>query len=115
MRALEIEEDELQTEEVAYLRRQSVRILEKKVVEQDVIAEQQSLNEAQTELARLERTNVWADVFRISSDSGIGTICGLRLGRINQNVEWSEINAAWGHLAFLLYSVSNKLNFDFVK
>lgn len=115
MRELEIEENELQKQEVDFLRRRSTRLLNDQDRQQDLIAEQHSLNEAQAELARLERTNVWADVFTISSDSGIGTICGLRLGRINQNVEWSEINAAWGHLALLLYSVANKLGFEFTK
>lgn len=115
MRELDAEEEELQGEETAYLRQRSTRLLDDQESIQDQISEQHSLNEAQAELARLERTNVWADVFTISSDSGIGTIAGLRLGRINQNVEWSEINAAWGHLALLLYSVANKLNFEFMK
>ncbi|TIB72686.1 autophagy protein 6 [Wallemia mellicola] len=114
MRELDAEEEELQGEETAYLRQRSTRLLDDQESIQDQISEQHSLNEAQAELARLERTNVWADVFTISSDSGIGTIAGLRLGRINQNVEWSEINAAWGHLALLLYSVANKLNFEFM-
>ncbi|TIA88187.1 hypothetical protein E3P99_02736 [Wallemia hederae] len=112
MKGLDEEEEELHKQEVAYLRRHSARVLERKEEENELLAEQHTLNHANKELGRLERTNVWADVFRISSDSGIGTICGLRLGRMNQNVEWSEINAAWGHVAFLLYSVSNRLNIE---
>lgn len=81
---LEIEEKELEKEEINFLKSQSSRLLDRKEAQENLIAEQHSLNEAQAELARLERTNVWADVFTISSESGIGTICGLRLGRINQ-------------------------------
>ncbi|TIA96127.1 hypothetical protein E3P96_03680 [Wallemia ichthyophaga] len=113
MHALAVEEDALEAEETAHLRRHSLRILQQKESQQSAIASQHTLATAQNELDRLEKTNVWADVFRISSDGGIGTICGLRLGRIDQNVEWSEINAAWGHVAFLLYSVANKLQFEF--
>ena len=115
LEGLDGEEEELHKQEVAYLRRHSARVLERKEEENELLAEQHTLNHANKELERLERTNVWADVFRISSDSGIGTICGLRLGRMNQNVEWSEINAAWGHVAFLLYSVSNRLNIELNK
>lgn len=42
-------------------------------------------------------------VFFIWIDGEYGTINGLRLGRLRQElVEWHEINAAFGQIAFLL-------------
>lgn len=67
------------------------------------------------QLERLQRTNVYNDCFCISHDGHFGTINGLRLGRLAppQNVDWAEINAAWGTAALLLTTVAEKLNFQF--
>ncbi|KAK9765277.1 Vacuolar protein sorting-associated protein atg6 [Basidiobolus ranarum] len=66
------------------------------------------------ELERLQKTNVYNDTFNIGHDGHFGTINGFRLGRLpNQSVEWSEINAAWGQTALLLYTIANKLRFKF--
>lgn len=66
-------------------------------------------------LERLQRTNVYNDTFRIGHDGYFGTINGLRLGRLPppHNVDWSEINAAWGNAALLLVTVTEKLGFTF--
>jgi beclin 1 len=51
--------------------------------------------------------------FFIWKDGEYGTINGLRLGRLpNENVEWTEINAAFGQVAMLLV-VSTNLNFKY--
>jgi len=66
-------------------------------------------------LEKLQRTNVYADTFCIGHDGGLATINGLRLGRlptVNPQVEWSEINAAWGMTALLLVTVARKLGVD---
>ncbi|KAG5461435.1 MAG: autophagy protein Apg6-domain-containing protein, partial [Olpidium bornovanus] len=48
-------------------------------------------------LGKLQRTNVYNDAFRIGHDGHFATINGLRLGRLpGQNVDWNEINAAYG-------------------
>lgn len=67
------------------------------------------------QLERLQRTNVYNDTFCIGHDGYFGTINGLRLGRLPapQNVDWSEINAAWGNAALLLATVAEKLGFTF--
>ena len=67
------------------------------------------------QLERLQRTNVYNDTFSIGHDGFFGTINGLRLGRLPppQNVDWSEINAAWGTAALLLVTVAEKLGFSF--
>jgi beclin 1 len=66
------------------------------------------------QLQRLQRANVYNDTFAIGYDGYFGTINGLRLGRLpDRAVEWSEINAAWGHTCLLLATVAEKLHFQF--
>ena len=67
------------------------------------------------QLERLQRTNVYNDTFSIGHDGYFGTINDLRLGRLPppHNVDWSEINAAWGSAALLLTTVAERLGFDF--
>lgn len=63
---------------------------------------------------RLQKTVVYNDAFCISHDGAFGTINGFRLGRIGPHqVEWNEINAAWGQTLLLLYTVASKLKFQF--
>ncbi|KAI8867969.1 APG6-domain-containing protein [Ramicandelaber brevisporus] len=95
---------------------------------QDVNAFQSDLHSFQTErqstnlrydyyasqLAMLQRTNIYNDVFYISHDGVFGTINGLRMGRLASHpVDWSEINAAWGLAALLLDTIAAKLDFSF--
>lgn len=73
-----------------------------------------ALSNAQRELANLARTNVYNDAFCIGHDGVFGTINGLRLGRApGMNVEWTEINAAWGQALLLLYTIARKVDFIF--
>ncbi|MCJ1320253.1 autophagy protein 6 [Xylographa vitiligo] len=67
------------------------------------------------QLERLQRTNVYNDTFCIGHDGNFGTINGLRLGRLAppNNIEWAEINAAWGTTALLLATVADRLGFIF--
>ena len=67
------------------------------------------------QLERLQRTNVYNDTFCIGHDGNFGTINGLRLGRLAppNNIEWAEINAAWGTTALLLATVADRLGFLF--
>ncbi|KAI7863405.1 autophagy protein Apg6-domain-containing protein [Spinellus fusiger] len=63
---------------------------------------------------RLQKTVVYNDAFSISHDGPFGTINGFRLGRLSSHsVEWAEVNAAWGQTLLLLYTVANKLKFQF--
>ncbi|KAI7905922.1 autophagy protein Apg6-domain-containing protein [Cokeromyces recurvatus] len=63
---------------------------------------------------RLQKTVVYNDAFCISQDGPFGTINGFRLGRTSTYpVEWNEINAAWGQTLLLLYTIANKLKFQF--
>jgi beclin len=75
---------------------------------------QQKHQHDQQHLQALQRTNVFNDTFCIGHDGYFGTINGLRLGRLpNQNVEWSEINAAWGQTVLLLATVAERLGYTF--
>ncbi|KAI1618463.1 beclin 1 [Exophiala viscosa] len=66
------------------------------------------------QLERLQRTNVYNDTFCIGHDGYFGVINGLRLGRLpNQNVDWGEINAAWGQTLLLLATVAERLKYTF--
>jgi beclin 1 len=63
---------------------------------------------------QLRSTNVYNDSFYIWHDGSFGTINGFRLGRLpNQQVEWSEINAAWGQIVLLLHTMASQKNFAF--
>ncbi|RWS28312.1 beclin-1-like protein [Leptotrombidium deliense] len=64
------------------------------------------LRYAQSQLDKLRKTNVHSGHF--------GTINGFRLGRLpTAQVEWSEINAAWGQCVLLLHSLAKKMNLTF--
>ncbi|KAI9292553.1 APG6-domain-containing protein [Neoconidiobolus thromboides FSU 785] len=69
------------------------------------------------QLEILHNTSIFNDLFHISQFDGIGTINGLRLGRLppEHNTEWNEINAAWGQTVLALHVAANKLNFNFKK
>ncbi|KAH8553449.1 autophagy protein Apg6-domain-containing protein [Umbelopsis sp. PMI_123] len=63
---------------------------------------------------KLQKTVVYNDTFCIGHSGPFGTINGFRLGRLSsQPIEWSEINAAMGQTLLLLYTVANKLKFQF--
>ena len=65
-------------------------------------------------LEKLQRSNVYNDTFCISHDGTFATINSLRLGRLSSKpVDWSEINAAWGHALLLLVTVADKLDYKF--
>lgn len=74
---------------------------------------------------------MYNDAFCIGHDGVFGTINGLRLGRVpgvpvsvtyqpfsrfilrSDQVEWAEINAAWGQTLLLLYTIARKLDYTF--
>ncbi|KAI9151091.1 Vacuolar protein sorting-associated protein atg6 [Blastocladiella emersonii ATCC 22665] len=81
-------------------------------------AERDALNtkydDACRQLARLKKTNVFNDVFRIGHDGVFATINGCRLGRSPAHpVGWPEINAGWGHACLLLDTLAKQLGFEF--
>nr|XP_043609485.1 beclin-1-like protein [Erigeron canadensis] len=73
--------------------------------ERDAILAKIEVSQAHLEL--LKRTNVLNDAFPIGYDGEFGTINNFRLGRLpNIQVEWDEINAAWGQACLLLQTMA---------
>ncbi|XP_054432447.1 beclin-2 [Pteronotus mesoamericanus] len=69
---------------------------------------------AQTQLARLERTNALRSAFDIRNDGPVALINNFRLGCLRAvPVSWNEVNAAWGQAALLLLALSNKVGLQF--
>lgn len=68
--------------------------------EQDLEAEMHCLK---SQRDRLSKINVLNTAFHIWKQGSFGTINGFRLGQLpHSQVEWSEINAAWGQVALLI-------------
>jgi len=73
-----------------------------------------SMEIAREQLQALRRTNVVNDVFFIWHDGPFGTINNFRLGRLpGVQVEWSEINAAWGQACLLLHTMARLCRIQF--
>ena len=112
---LEAESRALDQEEEAYWRSRNTFDLRLAKFRDQCDALNASYDHDAQHLERLQRTNVYNDTFCISHDGHFGTINGLRLGRLGppNNVEWAEINAAWGSTALLLVTVAERLGFSF--
>ena len=112
---LEAESLSLDEEEEAFWRSRNAFALKLNSLQNGRDALNAAYDHDTKQLERLQRTNVYNDTFCIGHDGYFGTINGLRLGRLPppQNVDWSEINAAWGTAALLLAIVAEKLGFTF--
>lgn len=112
---LEAESRELDREEEAFWRSRNAFDVKVAALASEKDALNASYDHDADQLERLQRTNVYNDTFCISHDGNFGTINGLRLGRLPapNNVDWPEINAAWGATALLLVTVAEKLAFNF--
>ncbi|KAI4129471.1 MAG: hypothetical protein LQ347_003765 [Umbilicaria vellea] len=112
---LEAESRALDLEEESFWRSRNTFALKLSSFQNERDALNASYDHDAQQLERLQRTNVYNDTFCIGHDGYFGTINGLRLGRLPppQNVEWAEINAAWGMTSLLLATVAEKLAFTF--
>lgn len=112
---LEAESRALDLEEDSFWRSHNAFALKLSSFQNERDALNASYDHDAQQLERLQRTNVYNDTFCIGHDGYFGTINGLRLGRLTppQNVEWAEINAAWGMTSLLLATVAEKLAFAF--
>ena len=69
---------------------------------------------ANSQLKKLKKTNVFSMTFNISHQGLFGTINGFRLGRLTTvQVDWSEINVAWGQCALLLRCLQRNADIQF--
>ena len=112
---LEADSLKLDAEEKAFWQDRNAFALQLSTFQNDRDALNTAYDHDMQQLERLQRTNVYNDTFCIGHDGYFGTINGLRLGRLPppQNVDWTEINAAWGAAALLLNTVADKLGFTF--
>jgi beclin 1 len=112
---LEAESLALDDEEQAFWRSRNAFALTLNSLQNERDAVNAAYDHDAQQLERLQRSNVYNDVFCIGHDGSFATINGLRLGRLPppQNVDWPEINAAWGTAALLLATVADKLRFTF--
>ncbi|KAL9938680.1 hypothetical protein V8E36_002399 [Tilletia maclaganii] len=114
LKALDAEEKELEAEEESFWVSYSALSSRLATLENSHSALTSSIAHDKLTLARLQLTNVYNDSFCIGHDGGFATINGLRLGRLpGANVEWTEINAAWGQTTLLLSVLAKKCNFVF--
>ena len=112
---LEAESLALDEEEEAFWRSRNAFVLEISAFRNERDALNAAYDQDAQQLERLRRTNVYNDALHITSDGTFATINGLRLGRLppKHNVDWAEINAAWGYAALLIATVADKLGFSF--
>merc|ERR1712093_25249 len=115
MKELDEEEELLEAEEAEFWRAHSQYLTEQNAHVQASRSLLLSYTSTLNTLEKLQKTNVYADTFCIGHDGGLATINGLRLGRLpNVQVEWAEINAAWGATLLLLKTIARKLEYEIV-
>ena len=82
--------------------------------EEEQFTLENKLKNAKEFYEKLKKTSILNVTFHIWYNGAFGTINGFRLGRMaNIQVEWHEINAAWGQCALLLNSLARKINITF--
>ncbi|KAK0524325.1 Vacuolar protein sorting-associated protein atg6 [Tilletia horrida] len=114
LREMDAEEKELEAEEESFWVSYSALSSRLATLQNTHSALASSIAHDKLTLARLQLTNVYNDAFCVGHDGGFATINGLRLGRLpGANVEWTEINAAWGQTTLLLSVLARKCNFTF--
>ncbi|KIV85850.1 hypothetical protein PV11_01504 [Exophiala sideris] len=111
---LEEESQQAELEEQAYWKSRNAVNDKLHGITVQLLSQQEKYTHDRHQLESLQRTNVYNDTFCIGHDGYFGVINGLRLGRLpNQNVDWGEINAAWGQTLLLLATVAEKLKYTF--
>lgn len=102
--------DKLEKEEQKYWKEYSKYNRELLLAQDDYKSLDCKLRYAQGQIERLKKLNVFTATFHIWHTGHFATINGFRLGRLpSVPVDWNEINAAWGHTAFLLSCLSKAI------
>ncbi|WFD32108.1 Vacuolar protein sorting-associated protein atg6 [Malassezia sp. CBS 17886] len=123
LQALQDEETALAGEEETFWREYNAQATELSELQSEEARLSAQLEHDRAVLAQLEGCNAYRDVFHITQDGyGTPTINGLRLGRLGgfsgsarngEQVEWPEINAAWGQAALLVTVLARKMHVSF--
>lgn len=107
--ALDAEAEDLDVEEESFWRERNAFTAELTAYQEERDSLQHQVAHDSKLLESLQRTNVYNDTFCIGHDGNFGTINGLRLGRLPEHqVDWAEINAAWGQVMLLTAIVADK-------
>jgi len=81
--------------------------LERQTASEEALRAGQLVAQCERELRRLQRVDVLSDVFHVDVDGAVGSINGLRLGRLSAvHVEWTELNAALGQVVLLIVTLA---------
>lgn len=74
------------------------------------------VREVYHKINQVRQSNVYNEAFYIWHNGPFGTINGFRMGRLHSHeIEWNEINAAWGEAALLLLTLAKALDVTFPK
>lgn len=110
----EEETERLQTEEQKYWREYTKQRRDLMLADDEKKSLDCQVMYAQYHLEKLKKTNIFQTTFHIWQSGQFGTINGFRLGRLPAaQVEFNEINAAWGQTALLLASLAKKIGLKF--
>ncbi|CAH1390557.1 unnamed protein product [Nezara viridula] len=97
-----------------YSKKSSKYINYSHTLEEEIIGLKNQISYNRDRKNQIDKRNIFEATFRIWHDHDYGTINGFRLGYIPSSpVEWTEVNTAWGQISLLLFSIANKLDFQF--
>ena len=115
----DIDLDNLESTDIATLEAKLLHIEDARILWQAKIGDEISRistqrTEQEKKLDILTKSDALNESFFIWHEGAFGTINGLRLGCLpDEIVEWNEINAAFGYAALLLDSLAKEVGFDF--
>nr|XP_014275220.1 beclin-1-like protein [Halyomorpha halys] len=85
-------------------------------LEDNMITLNHELGYARGRVVALGKTNAFDATFNIWHEGHFGTINGFKLGYLpSAQIDWEEINTAWGQASLLLFALARKMNFTFRK
>nr|XP_048276295.1 beclin-2-like [Myodes glareolus] len=114
LRAAQAESRELEQQEEQDLKDYALLTMEELELTDELSSVEKRLAHAQKQLRRLRETDIFNITFTILDEGPLGIINNFRLGRLpGVQVGWSEINAAWGQAALLLFSLSKTAGLQF--
>ncbi|XP_076821240.1 beclin-1-like [Clavelina lepadiformis] len=110
----EKQKETLEQEEERHLQAYSELRFQQLELEEEQCSAEKQLQHTEMLLKKLRKTNVFNATFHIWHQGPFGTINGFRLGRLpGIQIEWTEINAAWGQVVLLLASLAKKMGLKF--
>lgn len=114
LRAAQAESKELYQQNEEHRASYSVLKMEQLELTDQLSSVENQLQYALGQLCHLRNTSIFDATFTISDDGPLGMINNFRLGCLpGVRVGWTEINAAWGQTALLLFSLSKMAGLQF--